>query len=334
MRSRQRGVNLGFLLLISQLFRVGPSNVPPVTLATMGLNIYLFLAPQKQLLDVCISVQNAYIYKDWTRLIFSPFYHADDWHLYFNMVSLLWKGIKLERRLGSPWFAYIIGVFSLLTGVVYIILEMVLTEFTKDPSYIRQCAVGFSGVLFALKVINNHYFPGGVAHVFGFPVANKYACWVELVAIHLVSPGTSFVGHLAGIVVGLLYTKGPLKKIMKICAGVVSSDGGYSRGSYFSYSGYSGLRSSPRRSNAYNSYTPFNQYSPNNTYSASNEAPGYEPYTGGLSEEEQYQAAIRASLNDQGSGHAQRRPNYGFNIPTGPLTQEEIRQRRLNRFEG
>ncbi|MBN3275724.1 RHBL4 protein, partial [Polyodon spathula] len=331
MRSRQRGVNLGFLMLISQLFRIGPSNVPPVTLATLGLNIYLFLAPQKQLLDVCISVQNAYIYKDWTRLIFSPFYHADDWHLYFNMVSLLWKGIQLERRLGSPWFAYIIGVFSLMTGVVYIILEMVLTEFTKDPSYSRQCAVGFSGVLFALKVINNHYFPGGVAHVFGFPIANKYACWVELVAIHLVSPGTSFVGHLAGIVVGLLYTKGPLKKIMKMCAGVVSSDGGYSRGSYFNYSGYSGPRSSPIRSNTYNAY---NQYSPNNTYSASNEAPGYEPYTGGLSEEEQYQAAIRASLNDQGSGHAQRRPNYGFNIPTGPLTWEEIRQRRLNRFEG
>ncbi|XP_041119265.1 rhomboid-related protein 4-like isoform X2 [Polyodon spathula] len=321
MRSRQRGVNLGLLLLISQLFRIGPSNVPPVTLATLGLNIYLFLAPQKQLLDVCISVQNAYIYKDWTRLIFSPFYHADDWHLYFNMVSLLWKGIKLERRLGSPWFAYIIGVFSLLTGVVYIMLEMVLTEFTKDRSYSRQCAVGFSGVLFALKVINNHYFPGGVAHVFGFPVANKYACWVELVAIHLVSPGTSFVGHLAGIVVGLLYTKGPLKKIMKICAGVVSSDGGYSRG-------YSGLRSLPRRSNAYNAYTPYNQYSPNNTYSASNEAPVYG------SGEEQYQAAIRANLNDQGSGHAPRRSNYGFNIPTGPLTQEEIRQRRLNRFEG
>ncbi|MGH0119857.1 UNVERIFIED_CONTAM: hypothetical protein FKN15_043290 [Acipenser sinensis] len=67
----------------------------------------------------------------------------------------------------------------------------------------------------------------------------------------------------------------------------------------FSSTGYSGSRSSPIRPNAYNAYTPYNQYSPNNTYSASNEAPGYEPYTGGLSEEEQYQAAIRASLNDQ-----------------------------------
>lgn len=33
---------------------------------------------------------------------------------------------------------------------------------------------------------------------------------------------TSFVGHLSGILVGLLYTTGPLKKIMKKCAGLNS----------------------------------------------------------------------------------------------------------------
>lgn len=30
---------------------------------------------------------------------------------------------------------------------------------------------------------------------------------------------TSLIGHLSGIVVGLLYTAGPLKSIMKTCAG-------------------------------------------------------------------------------------------------------------------
>lgn len=30
---------------------------------------------------------------------------------------------------------------------------------------------------------------------------------------------TSFAGHLAGILVGLMYTMGPLNKIMKACAG-------------------------------------------------------------------------------------------------------------------
>lgn len=33
------------------------------------------------------------------------------------------------------------------------------------------------------------------------------------------SPRTSFAGHLAGILVGLMYTHGPLKKIMEKCAG-------------------------------------------------------------------------------------------------------------------
>ncbi|MBN3296714.1 RHBL4 protein, partial [Amia calva] len=200
MRPRQRGINVGLLLLISQIYQVGFNNIPPVTLATLGLNIYLFLAPLKNLLNVCISVQHAFTYRDWQRLLFSPFHHADDWHLYFNMVSLLYKGVRLEKRLGSPWFGYIIAV-------------------TNDPSYKMQCAVGFSGVLFALKVVNNHYFPGGVTHVMGVPVVNKYACWAELVLIHFMSPGTSFVGHLAGILVGLMYTMGPLKTLMKTSAG-------------------------------------------------------------------------------------------------------------------
>lgn len=47
----------------------------------------------------------------------------------------------------------------------------------------------FAGVLFALKVLNNHYNPGRVSSVLGLPISSKYACWVELVAIHLISPG-------------------------------------------------------------------------------------------------------------------------------------------------
>ena len=34
------------------------------------------------------------------------------------------------------------------------------------------------------------------------------------------SPRTSFAGHLAGILVGLMYTHGPLKKIMESCTGM------------------------------------------------------------------------------------------------------------------
>uniref|UniRef100_A0A8C5M4W5 Rhomboid domain containing 1 n=1 Tax=Leptobrachium leishanense TaxID=445787 RepID=A0A8C5M4W5_9ANUR len=214
MQRRHRGANLGLFLLFAQIFQFGFNNIPPVTLAALGLNIYLFLNPVKPLLAVCISVHEGFNHRDWKRLLFSPFHHADDWHLYFNMVSLLWKGSKLESRLGSTKFAAIIAVFSQLIGVIYVILQLFLAELMDDPSYKMQCAVGFSGVLFALKVLNNHYHPGGSTNVFGFQIPNKYSCWVELVVIHLLSPGTSFIGHLSGILVGLLYTHGPLKHIL------------------------------------------------------------------------------------------------------------------------
>lgn len=57
-----------------------------------------------------------------------------------------------------------------------------------DISIIVNMTV-FLGVLFALKVLSNHYHPGGVTYVMGFPVSNRYVSWVELVLIHMTSPG-------------------------------------------------------------------------------------------------------------------------------------------------
>ncbi|XP_072546776.1 rhomboid-related protein 4 isoform X2 [Salminus brasiliensis] len=341
MRNRQRGFNLGLLLLASQVFQLGIDNIPPVTLATLGLNIYLFLFPVKPLFQTCVSVQQAYWHGDWYRLLLSPFHHADDWHLYFNMVSFLWKGIKLERRLGGAWFAYLLSVFSLLTGLVYLLLEAGLSHLTDDPSYSMQCAVGFSGVLFGLKVVNNHYNPGGVKYIMGLPVANRYACWVELILIHFLNPGTSFVGHLSGILVGLLYSTGPLRRLMKTCAGFVSSNGNYHRPyTYYNSSGYSGygMPYPPQssQSSSYYGQDPYGSYNSSTSFreqSNSNgpNAPPQHLYTAGLSEEEQYDAAIRASLQDQG-GSSQTRPFYGFNVRSDPPI-EEMRQRRLQRFD-
>lgn len=93
-----------------------------------------------------MSVQQAYWFKDWRRLLLSPLHHVDDWHLYFNMASFLMKGIRLEQRLGGAWFLYLLSVFSLLTGLVYLGLEALLTELTEDQSYSMACAVGFSGI--------------------------------------------------------------------------------------------------------------------------------------------------------------------------------------------
>ncbi|XP_036029261.1 rhomboid-related protein 4 isoform X2 [Onychomys torridus] len=285
MHRRSRGINVGLLMLLSQVFHIGINNIPPVTLATLALNVWLFLNPLKPLYYSCLSVEKCYQQKDWQRLLLSPLHHVDDWHLYFNMVSMLWKGIKLERRLGSRWFAYVITTFSLLTGLVYLLLQFALAEFMNQPDFRKSCAVGFSGVLFALKVLSNHYCPGGFVNVLGFPVPNRFACWAELLAIHFCSPGTSFAGHLAGILVGLMYTQGPLKKVMETCAGLFSSNAGYpGQQYYFNSAGPSGYQ---------------NHY-PDGRLGAYEETHrNYDVYTAGLSEEEQLERALRASLWDR-----------------------------------
>ncbi|XP_051839402.1 rhomboid-related protein 4 isoform X3 [Antechinus flavipes] len=264
MQRRARGFHQGLLLLFFQIMQVGLTNVPPVTLACIALNIWLFLNPLKPIYWLCLSVETCYEKKDWQRLLLSPFHHADDWHLYFNMVSMLWKGLTLERRLGSFWFAYIIAVFSLLTGVVYLALEYTVAELLDQREFKVYCAIGFSGVLFALKVLSNNYNPGGHTNIMGMYIPNKYACWVELVMIHLLSPRTSFAGHLAGIIVGLMYTLGPLKMIMEACAG---------------YSGY--------QEDLFDRQ-PYQEIPRN-----------YDVYTAGFTEEEQLERALRNSLRDR-----------------------------------
>lgn len=47
----------------------------------------------------------------------------------------------------------------------------------------------FLGVLFALKVVSNHYNPGGATYVLDIGVSNCFASWVELVLIYLIAPG-------------------------------------------------------------------------------------------------------------------------------------------------
>ena len=65
-------------------------------------------------------------------------------------------------------------------------------------------------------MLATHYTPTHMQRIFGIPVPSAWACWIELVLIQLLVPNASFTGHLAGILVGLAYVKGPLKTFMDI----------------------------------------------------------------------------------------------------------------------
>ena len=170
--------------------------------------------------EVCLSAQAVLVWREYERLILSSLEHADDMHLYYNMISFLSKGKSLEDRFGSAYFAYLLAVFTLLSNCTAIALSSLLTEVLHDRSYYKTCSIGFSGVVFALKVLTTHYWQRGqYRRIFGVSVSTKYAVWVELLLIQIMIPNASFVGHLAGILTGILFTKGPLKATMDLpCA--------------------------------------------------------------------------------------------------------------------
>ena len=194
----------------------------PATLAIMALNIVTHLKPSGLRIpwpspkQACISVQGVWFGGEWKRVLYSPFVHGGDYHLFYNMASFMWKAVTLERHFGTFYFTYMVAVFSIATGLLYLAIHYLLAELLDQWSSIQSCAVGFSGVIFALKVVTTHLQPSGMTMVMGIPVPTRLACWAELVVISVLFPNVSFVGHLSGILVGLAFVSGPLKTIMDI----------------------------------------------------------------------------------------------------------------------
>jgi rhomboid domain-containing protein 1 len=73
--------------------------------------------------------------------------------------------------------------------------------------YLSTCAVGFSAVLFAFKVVLNHDDPT-YSSVMGFTLPTKYMAWAELVLASAFNPQASFFGHLCGILAGVVHVRG------------------------------------------------------------------------------------------------------------------------------
>ncbi|XP_014211687.1 rhomboid-related protein 4-like isoform X1 [Copidosoma floridanum] len=205
---RQPGLQYGLILLLSQVLNFGFDRIPPCTLMGIAAQSLLYTGVIRvpwNSEDMCISTLKVIKRRDWRSFIISNFEHGSDMHLYYNMISFLLKGSYLEPMYGTANFAALIGLLSVGCSAMYVLLGYVLTQVTEDYAYFTTCAIGFSAVLFALKVIVVCEEQDRPENVGGFRVPSKFAVWAELILIHLLVPNASFVGHLGGILVGCLY---------------------------------------------------------------------------------------------------------------------------------
>lgn len=227
-RRETRPVSPTLILLLAQIYQ----NLerlpvkPPVTIALLAINIITHIHPyvnifgydlssiQKNCIhpEKIVSLFNRSNYEEiLTRLTFASIIHVDDMHLYYNMLSLCWKGINLELQMGSYAFGYLIAYCIFASHSIMVCMSYFLYHFVEPRSFdisgYHSCAVGFSAVLFALKYVLNYNSPSH-SSVMGISVPTKYAAWVEVVVVSILNPSVSFMGHLAGILAGVVYIHG------------------------------------------------------------------------------------------------------------------------------
>ncbi|XP_039141055.1 rhomboid-like protein 14, mitochondrial [Dioscorea cayenensis subsp. rotundata] len=184
---------------------------PPVTAGLLLANTLVYLRPgalHHTLPTIDRVFFNPHLilkYGDAKRFFLSPFYHIDDSHLVCNMMSLLWKGIQLETSMGSIEFASMVtALVGISQGITLLLAKALLIFFGYEDAYYNHYSVGFSGVLFAMKMVLNSQ-ADSPTNVHGLIIPARYAAWAELILIQMFVPRASFLGHLGGILAGLLY---------------------------------------------------------------------------------------------------------------------------------
>ncbi|XP_037279826.2 rhomboid-related protein 4 [Rhipicephalus microplus] len=167
----------------------------------------LFSLPWFKPEEARISVTNALFTGEWPRIFYGVIKHGNSLHLYYNMVSFIWKGINLEEKMHTVPFFCVVCLFTALTGVFKVSLNYFLVTHV-DAIFYKRCIFGFSGAIFEIKLLDNVKYPAQSRNIFGITVAlpSGYAVWLGLLLVQLVAGNNCpFAGHLAGVLAGFVY---------------------------------------------------------------------------------------------------------------------------------
>lgn len=90
-------------------------------------------------------------------------------------------------------------LMTLLESLVYTAATFALVVTRLHPRAATECAVGLSGTIFGLIVINSATSGSTHQSIFGlFQVPAHWYPWALLVFWQVIMPQASFVGHLSG----------------------------------------------------------------------------------------------------------------------------------------
>ena len=124
----------------------------------------------------------------------TTFIHLGVQHLLVNMIAMQ-NMREYESKMGSGKYAFLILVFAIVSTLIS---ETVYTIIGVK----ERCAIGFSGVLFALMAYDYQY--GNRASFMGKDMDYLATVALNIILIQVSVPNISFVGHVSGFITGVL----------------------------------------------------------------------------------------------------------------------------------
>lgn len=169
--------------------------------------IYLFLEYfYKNFIDyVALKPSNFFSGKNLWTIFTSMFIHANPFHLFANMFSLLFLGNFLERIIGKKRFAFIYFVSGIVAALFFVFFALLIR------SEFNVYAVGASGAIFGIIGVIVILTPKLRVFVFPipFPIPMFIAALIALFGLWIISIFAGLpignTAHLGGFVSGVIY---------------------------------------------------------------------------------------------------------------------------------
>ena len=192
-------INLSIFLIQNLIFEGG------ITV----MNYYFGLTP-------VLVVKKFYVWQFVTYM----FLHGNFFHIFFNMYGVLLFGSSIEQLWGAKKFL----IYYFFTGIGAGLTIFVVNYFIIQGDIITIPTIGASGALFGLLLAFGILFPNAeLLFFFVLPIKAKYLVFIYG-AIELTlqisggNTGISHLGHLGGLLFGLIYFAVSKKRGIKFSA--------------------------------------------------------------------------------------------------------------------
>ncbi|KAJ3040863.1 hypothetical protein HDV00_010323 [Rhizophlyctis rosea] len=147
----------------------------------------------------------------------ATFLHANPFHLVVNVIAFLTVAPRIEKAHGTLQTLQMAFLLPSITAIphslIAVIADFIMKPRTATGGYVSECTVGLSGLIFAFITIDVHERPSPRT-IFGMmTIPSQITPWVLLIVAQLIFQNASFLGHLSGILAGLIFLSGYINRL-------------------------------------------------------------------------------------------------------------------------